>query len=86
MNSVTLQIGQMVPWPESPDGVAQVDDLHRTRVTILYWRRGRLCRAQPRAAELATLIRRQPLLITEPPNVFQRAALPRAKTFEVQGG
>ena len=61
-----------------------VDDLHRTRVTVLYYRRGRLCRARPLAAELATLIRTQPLLITEPPNPFNRGSLPRAKTFAVE--
>ena len=86
MTTFKLQVGQMVPWPASPDGVAQVDDLHRTRVTILYYRHGRLCRARPLAADLAALIRREPLLFTDPPNWFHRAALPRAKTFEVQGG
>jgi hypothetical protein len=45
---------------DKPLYIAQVDDLHRTRVTILYYRRGRLCRARPRAAELAVMIRRQP--------------------------
>jgi hypothetical protein len=83
MSSITLHVGQAVPWPAAPDGVGQIEYLHRRRVSLRYLRRGRLCRARPRAAELARLLDEQPLLIVQD-NWLGRGGVPRRKTFEFQ--
>jgi hypothetical protein len=80
---ITLCVGQVLPWPAAPDGMAQVEDLHRTRVSILYGRRGRLCRARVPAAQLARLLAERPLLPGTPDNPFCRGVVRRAKTFEL---
>lgn len=74
--SITLAVGQAVPWPPSPTGYAQVEDLHRTHVTIGYHRKGRWRRARVRPEQLTA----EPLLFPMS-NPFGRGMFPRAKTF-----
>ncbi len=79
---MTFTVGQPVSWPSAPDGLAQVEDLLRVNVVILYARAGRLCRARVRAAELARLCAESPLLPGIPDNPFSRGiARRRCKTF-----
>lgn len=79
---LTLCIGQAVPFPPAPDGLAQVDDLHRSRVTLLYLRRGRLCRRRVAVTAVAAWCRDQPLLCGDD-NWLRRGVRPRAKAFAV---
>ena len=75
VRAVEFTVGQAVPWPRAPDGVAQVEELLRTNVGILYARRGRLCRARVAAAELARACAAAPLLPGVPDNPFRRAVV-----------
>ena len=80
---MTLHVGQSVPWPTAPDGVAQVEELLRSNVGLLYLRRGRLCRARVAAGRIARLIQLAPLLIQQD-NLLQRAIVrKRQKSFEL---
>ncbi len=44
MLTATYRRGQVVAFPRAPSGTAQVDELLRTRVVVLYRRRGKVCR------------------------------------------
>ena len=79
LDAVTLAIGQAVAWAPSPTGFAQVEDLHRSRVTIGYRRKGRWYRRTIAVSELLD----EPLLI-QMENPFGRGVWPRQKTFEVK--
>jgi hypothetical protein len=79
---VTFTVGQAVPWPAAPDGVAQVEELCRVNVVLLYPRGARLCRRRVRAVELARLCEAAPLLPGVPENPFRRGiARRRSKQF-----
>jgi hypothetical protein len=80
--SVTFRIGQGVSFWLGPDGLGQIEYLHRTRVSVLYKREGKLCRARVAAHSLAVWQdTRPPLLVTF--NPFDRAIVrPASKTFE----
>lgn len=80
--NISLAIGQLVPMPDTPDGVGQISDLGRTRVELLYLRNGRICRRRVRAAEVAGAMRRSPLLLSVN-NLLRRGVIPRAKTYEI---
>jgi hypothetical protein len=76
---VTLSIGQAVTWPPAPSGIAQIVDLRRTRVRIVYrTKHGRTRYANPRVRDLTIA----PLLF-EMHNPFDRGIYPRIKTYEV---
>lgn len=63
--TVTFAVGQPVPWPKAPGGIAQVEDVMRRRVRLAYRARtGRWRFPVVRAAVLARLIEEQqaPLL------------------------
>ena len=79
---VTFSLGQMVPWPAAPGGVAQVCELRRTCVRLYYpTLNGRPRHRTVRAAELAALMRRTPLLFSQH-NPFRRGLGPaREKTY-----
>ena len=85
---ITLRQGQQVVWPRSPDGVAQVDELRRSRVTLLYRRGLRVCRAIVSVRRLARIEATQPVLpgFELPVNYLDRGIRGdgRVKTFEVQ--
>lgn len=82
ISAVTFTVGQAVPWPAAPDGVAQVEELCRVNVVLLYPRGARLCRRRVRAAELARLCTAAPLLPGVPDNPFCRGiARRRSKQF-----
>src|SRR4051812_30004580 len=86
---ITLRVGQPVPWPHAPNRLAQVEELLRVNVVIVYrTRKGRLRRPRVAAHHLAKLIERDraaggtdhsPLLPID--NPLGRAARPREKTF-----
>jgi hypothetical protein len=87
--SVTFRVGQPVPWPYAPNQLAQVEELLRTNVVIVYrTRTGRLRRPRVPAHHLASLVARDrdaggvnhsPLLPIE--NPLGRGARKREKTF-----
>jgi len=81
--TITLHRGQVVHWPPSPSGLAQIEELRRTRVRLFYAAKtGREFRPVIPVAALASIQQR-----TDPPlpirNLFGRAAIRRSKTFEV---
>ena len=79
MSAVTLYKGQMIHWPRAVGGYAQVDDLRRKKVRLVYrTKRGTLRFAIVAAVELA---HRQTFMpgVT---NVLDRGLLPAAKTYE----
>ena len=63
--------------------MAQVGDLLRTRVELLYERDGRVCRRRVPAAAVAGWIRRQPLLPIVPDNPLRRGVIRRRKRFAI---
>lgn len=79
MNSITLQIGQAVTWPASPTGYAQIEDLHRRKVTVGYQAKHRWRRRRVRVDQLA----QEPLLF-ELINPFGRALRKRARTYPLR--
>jgi hypothetical protein len=81
MKKLTLRLGQAVSWPHSPSGIAQVDELGRSRVRICYrTARGKLRFARVAAGKLAA---QQPLLF-DLHNPLNRADRRKLKTFEVR--
>lgn len=82
---MTFRIGQPVPSTRSPAGIAQVEDLLRTNVQLL-WRddAGRIRRERVNACRLARRLKAEPFLIPIPDNPFGRAVWPRCKTFDQQ--
>ena len=75
----TLTIGDVVAWPSSPSGLAQVDELRRKKVRLVYRTKGGKFRyATVSVAELCG-----PGPLFEMKNLFGRAAFPRTKTFNV---
>ena len=73
---MTLSKGQMVLWSPAPNGVAQIDDLFRTRVRLVYMTRtGRLRRPVVSAQRVKP----------DPSSLFTnwlgRGVLPRSKHF-----
>lgn len=62
MASIELHLGQIVPYPPAPEGVAQVAELGRSRVWLLYPRKGRICRAVVSVTKIQSWQRRSPLL------------------------
>lgn len=87
--TVTFHRGQAVVYPDSPDGLGQVDELRRTCVGLLYRGvRGGVCRASVRAAVLARIQRFHPVLpgvggVAD--NYLGRGVVtPARKTFDVE--
>ena len=81
--SIELSLGQPVPFPHAPGGLAQVGDLLRSNVELLYERDGRVCRRRVPARSVAGWIRRTPLLPCVPHNPLGRGCLRRTKRFEL---
>ena len=83
--AVTLATGQVVPWPPAPLGWAQVVELRRTRVRLLYrCRTGRIRQPVTKAADLAELLAKEQEPTLPLTNPFGRAAMGRAaKEFEI---
>ena len=80
-SSTLFRLGQWVVWPRSPSGFAQVDELRRTRLALLYHRGGRICRAIVRADRVAEQQRLQPTLFEMPDNPLGRGVLKREKRY-----
>lgn len=81
----TFWTGQTIVWPKAPGGTAQIEDLRRTRVAILYRRDRRICRAIVKAETIHRIQRFHQLLpgIAGPPdNLLNRGIIRRSKTFE----
>jgi hypothetical protein len=77
---VTLHTGMAVPWPASPLGFAQVEDLMRTRVRLAYrCKNGRVRRPVVSVRKLT-----QGLLFPIE-NPFERACLPKVKQYVIDG-
>ena len=85
MSTITIRIGQVVPWPSAPMGFAQVSDLRRKKVEICYpFKNGRIARPIVRVAELAMLMHREQVQQPFPfHNPFHRALRPKSKAYEV---
>lgn len=83
---VTFTTGQPVRWPPAPDQLAQIDELRRTTVRVLYaTKTGRLRRPIVRAAELGQLQRDVPPVLPIH-NLFGRGILRRhSKSFAMEG-
>lgn len=80
MNRITFTKGQPVYWPHAIDGMAQVDDLLRRRVRIVYRCRGRrLCFRTLPADRLAAIDATAPPLFPLPFNPLKRGILPTVK-------
>ena len=63
MESITLHLGQAVPFPHAPDGIGQIGELRRRRIIVLYLRKGRICRRLVSVSTVAEWICRTPLLL-----------------------
>lgn len=83
-DTITLRVGQVVPWPAAPMGFAQISDLRRSRVTLCYpfKRSGRVARPVVRVDQVAKLLRDAPLLFPLH-NPFDRGVLPREKSYKL---
>lgn len=83
---IEFRAGQVVRWPLAPDGWAQVEDLRRTRLTLLYRRRGRVCRVAVGAVRLWRVQQAYPLLpgFSDPPdNPLDRGVMAKRKRFRL---
>ena len=84
--TIELHTGQIVPWPPAPGRFAQVDELLRRNVRVVYrTSTGRTRRPLVKPARLVELLardaREQPLLpLTNP---LRRGTLSRRKTFTI---
>jgi hypothetical protein len=77
---VTLRIGQAIEWPRAAGGIAQIQELRRLNVRIVYLcRNGRVRYRLLRAADAA----RRPLLF-QLENPLNRGVVAKSKTFRVQ--
>lgn len=73
---MTLSRGQMVLWSPAPGGVAQIDELRRTRVRLVYFARtGRM----RRPVVPANRVRPDPSSLFT--NLFGRGVLPQSKQY-----
>jgi hypothetical protein len=79
--TIRLRIGQAVQWPPAPDGVAQIEEILRRRVRLVYrTRRGTLRHPLARPEHLM----RRPMLL-EVHNPLGRAiGRPREKEFVIE--
>lgn len=77
MDAITLQTRQLVNWPPAPTGVAQVDELLRTRVRLFY--RTKTGRDRRPLVSAVRLTPRSDYLLD---NVFLRAVPKRSKEFK----
>lgn len=82
-DTVTFRIGQTVVWTRAPSGLAQVEELRRKRMTLLYRRGARICRCQARVTAVAALQRDCPTLFQMPENMLGRGVLKREKTYRI---
>lgn len=82
--TITLAVGQVVYWPASPTGFAQIDDLRRSNVGLVYpvGRRGTVRRPLVPVGRLAALVTDCPLLF-DLHNPFGRGCLRRTKTYRI---
>lgn len=83
MDDVTFSIGQVVPWPPAPMGMAQVSELRRSKVQLSYpFKNGRIARPLVNADKLAHLQQNLPLLFRLH-NIYNRGIVPREKSFKL---
>jgi hypothetical protein len=81
----TFELGQSINWPPAPMALAQVVELRRSRVRVLYrCRTGRVRQPLVPARDLAALQEIEPPLPL--PNAMDRAAMRGRKTFVARGG
>ena len=81
--TVTLQIGQVVPWGHAPMGLAQICDLRRRNVTLCYPNsRGNIRRPSIRARDLYQIMLTQPLLLNLH-NVYDRGCPNKTRKYIV---
>jgi hypothetical protein len=73
---IIFAIGEPVPWHQAPGGIAQISDLLRCNVELL-WRdeRGRIRRQRVNAARLAAMASAQPFLFPIDPNPYGRGVV-----------
>lgn len=84
MNTVTLSIGQVIPWPHAPMGVAQIDELRRCNVQLWYaFKTGRVARPVVSAAVVAGLLRKPSTLLPMHNLLGKPIARPRTKSFKI---
>ncbi|MGB7158153.1 MAG: hypothetical protein WBD40_08815 [Tepidisphaeraceae bacterium] len=79
-DDIKFQVGQAVPWPAAPMGIAQVEELRRTTVRLCYpCKTGRVRHPIVRADKLARLGR----LLLKLDNPFSRGVIQREKIFKL---
>ena len=77
--TITLSIGQIVTWPPSPRGDAQICDLRTKKVRLYYkTKNGKDRFALVPAAKIIV-----PQLLFEMNNPYDRANIVRSKTYKV---
>jgi hypothetical protein len=78
--TITLHRTQVISWPDAPGGIAQIDELRRTRVRIVYPRNGKLCRPIVKASAIADAMLNPTLPIRNP---LERAEVKHEKTYKI---
>ncbi len=85
-SSITLRVGQVIPWPAAPMGMAQITELRRSKVRIVYphkhGRRRSVAQPIVAAAKVAELLTNSPLIF-QMENLYQRGVVPRSKVFQI---
>jgi hypothetical protein len=88
MAAITLHLGQPIEWPAAPLGIAQVDELRRVNVRILYaCKTGRILRPIVHPSDIARHQGRlpQPPLFAAIENPFNCGILHRKeKTYTIE--
>lgn len=84
IQAITFYVGQPVPWHQSPSGIAQVEDLLRSNVQLLWVDdAGRLRRRRVNVGKVNDYAERNPFLIFVPDNPYNRGIVRLEKTFEL---
>jgi len=79
--TITLAVGQAIPWPPAPMGIAQIAELRRRRVMLVYpFKNGRIAHPLVSVDDLARLLEHSPLLFALN-NPFNRAVRGRTRTY-----
>lgn len=72
--TITLTIGQVVPWGPAPTGFAQICDLRRRKVGLCYpFKNSRVARPIVRAVDLHQLMTAHPVMFPTWQNPYNRA-------------
>ena len=80
MEGICLQVGQAVAWAAAPGGIAQIEELRRRRVRLVYrCKNGKHRHPVIRVEQVAQL----PALLIPMVNPLDRGVLPRSKSYEL---